>query len=133
MHSALRIFLVVCIAVYLIIIAMMLKKRLLGLRYTLIWLLCGAGMVLFTAFPEIVFRTSALVGISNPVNAIFFLFATFSIVMLISLTSIASTLGERNLRLTQALALLEERVHRLETQKPDGSGTENGDSHRDGS
>jgi len=114
MQPALRIFLLICIAVYFVIITVMLKKRLLGLRYTLIWLLCGAGMIIFIAFPKIVFRTSAFVGISNPVNAIFFLFGTFAMVMLLSLTSIVSGLGERNLRLTQALALLEERVHRLE-------------------
>jgi len=116
MELSLRIFLLFCVAVYFIIIAVMLKKRLLGLRYTLIWLFCGVGMLVFLAFPSIVFRTSALIGISNPVNAIFFLFATFSIVMLISLTSIASAMGEKNLRLTQALALLEERVFRLERE-----------------
>ncbi len=117
METNLRIFLLICIVIYFGIIAVMLKKRSLGLRYTLIWILCGAGMILFAAFPEIVFRASALIGISNPVNAIFFLFATFSIVMLLSLTSIVSKFSEKNLRLTQSLALLEERVHRLEQDK----------------
>lgn len=114
MEFSLRIFLVVCIVVYFTIIAVMLKKRSLSLRYALIWLLCGAGMIVFAVFPELVFKTSAFVGISNPVNAIFFLFATFAIVMLLSLTAIVSKLSDKNLRLTQAIALLEERVHRLE-------------------
>lgn len=114
MELSLRIFLFICIAVYFVIIGILLKKRSLGLRYALLWIVCGVGMLVFAIFPEIVFKASALVGISNPVNAIFFLFAVFTIIMLLSLTSIVSKMSEKNLRLTQALALLEERVHRLE-------------------
>jgi len=92
----------------------MLRKRRLSLKYTLVWIISGISMILFIIFPEIVFKGSALVGISNPVNAIFFIVMVFSMILLLSLTSIISTISEKNLRLTQSLALLEQRVHSLE-------------------
>ena len=114
MELSLRIFLAFCVLTYYILLAIMLKKRMLGLRYALIWILSGIGMLVFIIFPTIVFKASAIIGISNPVNAIFFLVMGFSIALLLSLTSIVSSLNEKNLRLTQALSLLEQRVHLLE-------------------
>ena len=130
METSLRIFLFSCIAVYFVIIAVMLKKHMLGLRYALLWIVCGIGILVVACFPDIIFRASAWVGISNPVNAMFFLFSGFTVILLLSLTSIASKMSEQNLRLTQALALLEGRVYQLEKEKnekrkaPDGEGVE---------
>ncbi|NLL92331.1 MAG: DUF2304 domain-containing protein [Ruminococcaceae bacterium] len=119
MDGSLRIFLSVSVFFYFVMLAIMLKNRSLGLRYSLVWIICGFGMVLFIAFPNIVFSASAFIGISNPVNAIFFFFAVFVTSMLISTTSILSKMNEKNLRMTQYLALLEERVTRLESEKKD--------------
>jgi len=114
MELSLRIFLAICILVYFTILIVMLKKKIMSLRYTLIWIICGICMVVFTIFPTIIFKGSAFVGISNPVNAIFFMTIVFIVILLLSLTSIISTLNEKNLRLTQSLALLEQRIHMLE-------------------
>ena len=119
MELNLRIFLTICVLIYFLVLAVMLKKKMLGLKYTLIWIACGLLLILFIAFPSLVFRGSAMIGISNPVNAIFFMAMVFSIVMLLNLTSIASKLNEKNLKLTQALALLEQRVYLLEASDKD--------------
>ena len=74
----------------------------------------GLCMIIFIIFPNTVYSASRLIGVSNPVNAVFLVFALFSIIMLISVTSVNSQLSEKNLRLTQSVALLEERVRRLE-------------------
>ena len=95
----------------------MLKRKALGLRYTLLWLFCGFGLLVFAIFPVIVFKASAFIGISNPVNAIFFLFAVFAMMMLLSLTSIVSGFNEKILRLIQMNALLEERIRKLESEE----------------
>jgi len=114
MELSLRLFLAFSILIYFIILAVMLKKQRLSLKYTLVWIVSGILMILFTIFPTVVFKASALVGISNPVNAIFFIVMVFSIILLLSLTSIISILNEKNLRLTQSLALVEQRVFMLE-------------------
>lgn len=119
MNSSLRIFLCIAIAVYFVILVVMLKRSKLSLRYALLWIISGLGMVFFVAFPTVVFRASALIGISNPVNAIFFLFACFTMVMMLSLTSFISGMSVKNLRLTQNQALLEERVRELEQKLDD--------------
>ena len=111
-----RIFLAVCVAVYFLLLFFMLKKNQLGLKYALMWILCGFAMIVFVAVPELVFAASALVGISNPVNAVFLLFAVLVIMLLISITAIISALNEKSLRLAQTVALLEERLRRLENK-----------------
>lgn len=116
MELSLRIFLAICIIVYFILLLVMLRKKTLSLKYSIIWIACGIFMILFVLFPTIVFKGSALIGISNPVNAIFFLAMVFSIILLISLTSIVSVLNDKNLRLIQSLSLVEERVNRLEKE-----------------
>ena len=117
MENSLRIFIFFSITVYFAILAVMLRKKALSLRYTLLWIICGMFFLFFAVFPSVVFRVSAWVGISNPVNAIFFLLSVFSIVMLLSISSIVSKQNERILRLTQTMALLEERLHELEQDK----------------
>ena len=117
MNVEFRIFLLVCVAAYFLMLFFMIKKNKLGLKYALMWILCGLVMLMFVIFPQVVFKTSAMVGISNPVNAVFLLFAVLVTMLLISITSIISTLSDRNLRLAQSLALMEERIRRLEGKK----------------
>jgi len=117
MDLSLRIFLAVGVAIYYVILFYMLKKEHLILKYTLLWLLSGAVLVLFLLFPNVVFRGSALIGVSNPVNAVFLLFAFFVLMLLLSVTSIVSQLSDKNKKLIQSVALLEKRVRDLEDRK----------------
>ncbi len=114
MDTSLRIFLAVGVALYFVIIYVMLKKGAFILKYTLLWILSGALLILFLIFPEILFWGSALIGVSNPVNAMFLLFAAFTLMLLLSLTSIVSSLSDRERKLIQSVALLEKRVRELE-------------------
>lgn len=114
MELSLRVFLIFALIVYFMIIFSLLKKNKFGLKYALIWLFSGFAMILFTIFPEVVYAASRLIGVSNPVNAVFLCFALFTIILLITVTSINSQLHEKTLRLTQKLALLEKRVDELE-------------------
>ena len=116
MDLALRIFLILSTCAYFVILMSMLKKGKFGLKYALIWLFMGIAMIVFIIWPNAVYSASRLIGGSNPVNAVFLVFALFSIIMLISVTSVNSQLSEKNLRLSQNLALLEERVRRLEEE-----------------
>ncbi len=117
MEASLRIFLAVALVIYFIVLGYMLKKERLILKYTLLWILSGVFLILFLIFPELVFKGSALIGVSNPVNAVFLLFSGFTIMLLLSLTSIVSQISDKNRKLTQAVALLEERVRSMEEKK----------------
>ncbi len=114
-----QLFLITAVAIYFIIVLTMLKTGKFSVKFSLLWLVCGFFMILFALFPEIVFSASAIIGISNPVNAIFLLFGVFTIFMLLSLTSIASFLSVKNLKLIQTIGLLEERIRKLEQKQKD--------------
>lgn len=117
MDLELRIFLGIGVILYFALLLHMLKKESIILKYALIWLVCGGLFVLFLIFPEVVFSASRLIGVSNPVNAVFLLFAGFALMMLLSFSSIISKNNGMVRKLTQQLALLENRVRELENKE----------------
>ncbi|MBR5502773.1 MAG: DUF2304 domain-containing protein [Oscillospiraceae bacterium] len=117
MDLELRIFLGIGVILYFALLLHMLKKESIILKYALIWLVCGGLFVLVLIFPEVVFSASRLLGVSNPVNAVFLLFAGFALMMLLSFSSIISKNNGMVRKLTQQLALLENRVRELENKE----------------
>ena len=117
MNLNLRLFLVICILVYLGIIINLLRKKKLNLKYTLIWLLSGIIMLVVSIFPQIINFLSSVIGIVDVTNAVFILEGMFVLVILLSLTSIVSHFNDRNRELIQKVALLEKRVRELERLK----------------
>ena len=117
MDLELRIFLGIGVILYFALLFHMLKKESIILKYALIWPVCGGLFVLFLIFPEVVFSASRLIGVSNPVNAVFLLFAGFALMMLLSFSSIISKNNGMVRKLTQQLALLENRVRELESKE----------------
>lgn len=114
MNINLRIFLIVCIVIYLGIIIHFLRKKELNLRYSLIWLISAFVMLIVSIFPGIIIKFSLIVGIIDTVNIVFVLEGMFVLLILLSLTAIVSHLNERSRQLIQAVALLEKRVRDLE-------------------
>ena len=117
MDLELRIFLGIGVVLYFVLLFHMLRKESIILKYALIWLVCGGLFVLFLILPEVVFSASRLVGVANPVNAVFLLFAGFALAMLLSFSSIISKNNGMVRKLTQQLALLENRVRELESKE----------------
>lgn len=100
---------------YLFIILLMLKRKKLTVRYSIIWLLSGSVFLIFAVFPYTVLVLRDLLKMEMPVNVVFMLAIAFMLLLLLSLSSTVSTLSEKQKRLTQTLALLEKRVRELET------------------
>lgn len=117
MDITLRIFLIIGILVFLVIILQMLKNKKLNLKYTLVWLLSAFVMLIATIFPGIVNIVAASIGIISPVNFVFVLEGMFVLLILLSLTAIVSHINNRIYRLIQSLAILEKRVRELEEEK----------------
>ena len=113
----LQIALIIGSLLYLAVIFWLLKKNKMSIRYSLLWLASGAVMLLFACFPYLAKVLRAVTGVQVVSNLIFLLVIVFMLVILLSLTAAISTLMEKVKRLTQANALLEERVRRLEKQR----------------
>ena len=105
------------LAVALIIIVNMLRKRELELKYVLGWLLCDIVLLMFTVFPGLMVGVSNFLGIYSPMNMIFFLGFLFSLLIIFSLTVALSRVTARVRRLAQIIAL--EELERKKEKKTD--------------
>ena len=112
----LRIAMLMAIVVYFMLVFRLLKQKSLNLKYTLLWLLSGLVMLGLACFPQMLGGFSKMVGIYEPTNALFAIIFFCVIVILMSLTAIVSKLNEKCKRLIQALALLEERLRKIESE-----------------
>lgn len=113
--STLRITLIAAVICYFIIILYFLKQRALNLKYTLLWLLAGAVMGILVIVPELLTAIIHLFGIQDNMNGLFIFCIGFIIMILLSLTSIASRQNRKIRTLTQELAILDKRLRELET------------------
>lgn len=108
------------VALYFILLFYFLKKRRLNLKYTLLWIFSGIVMLMFALFPGLLDQLCELLGVYNPVNALFAILFFCGIIILVSLTAIVSKLNDRLTQLTQTTALLEKRLRELEGKKNGG-------------
>ena len=98
----------------LLIIFVLLKKNLLTVKYSLLWLGMAIVLVIFAACPYVVFVLRDLLDVEMPVNLVFLLMFCFVLVVLLSLSIAITQLADKCKRLTQENALLEQRVRDLE-------------------
>lgn len=105
--------LLLAVAVYFVLLAVLLKKKRLLLKYSLLWILSGILMLVFAAFPQLLHDLARMVGIYDPVNALFAILFFCVIILLVSLTSIVSAQNEKIKRLVQQQAILEEELRDL--------------------
>lgn len=121
MRLILQIFLIVCVLIFLAIIVHYLAKKKLNLRYSLVWLGTGLGMLVLAIFPQIATAVSVLVGIDTPVNTVFLFAGMFMLLIIFTLTIIVSHMNNQIYRLTQKQAILEKRVRELENSDEPGT------------
>lgn len=98
------------------IIFYMLKKNLLSVKYSLLWLFFAAALILFAAVPYVVYVLRDILNIEIPVNLVFVLLFCFVLLVLLSVSVAISQLAEKTKRLAQSNALLEKRVRELEQE-----------------
>lgn len=113
--STLRFVLIVAVICYFIIILYFLKQRALNLKYTLLWLLAGAVMGILVIVPELLTAIIHVFGIQDNMNGLFIFCIGFIIMILLSLTSIASRQNRKIRTLTQELAILDKRLREVES------------------
>lgn len=114
MTTVFRIILLVCVLIYLLVILALMRRGRMSLKYSLIWFLSGVILLICVIFPQVIRFFTRLMGIYSDTNAVFFIGVCFLILIVLSLTSIASGQSERIRTLVQTQAILEKRVRDLE-------------------
>lgn len=115
--SKLRILLLIAVCIYFVTVFQLLKRKTLNLKYTLLWLVSGFVMLILVVFPQLLQSFAMVVGISDPMNALFSVGLFCTLIILMSLTAIVSKLNEKNKALTQSMALLEKRLRDVEADE----------------
>lgn len=110
----LRVTLSVAVICYFILILYYLKKRMLELKYTLLWLVAGIVMGVMIFFPEILVGFVRMLGIESNMNGLYVLCIAFIIAILMTLTSIVSRQALKIRTLIQEISMLEKRIRELE-------------------
>lgn len=98
-------------------IANMVRRQVLDLKYALSWLTVGTAVLILDLFPGMMNRLVHLLGIELPVNMMFFFGFCFTLFLVFILTVKVSRQSEQLKRLTQEVALLEERLMKGESCK----------------
>ena len=117
MTAQLQLFMILGAVVLLLIIFAFLKRGLMSVKYSLLWLALAVGLVIAAAFPSVVYVLRDLLDIEMPVNLVSLSMFCFVLVVLLSLSIAISQLADKCKRRTQANALLEKRVRDLEEKK----------------
>lgn len=82
-------------------------------RYALLWLAVSGFGLLVGCFPSIIVRLSMILGFQYLTVVSFFAFM-FLLLLVLAFTVVISRLSERSRRLAQEIALLNERLEKLE-------------------
>ena len=114
MTGRLQLYMIIGAVILLAVIFSLLKRGLMSVKYSLLWLLLAVCLVIAAAVPYTVFVLRDMLDIQMPVNLIFLLMFCFVLVVLLSLSVAITQLAEKCKRLTQANAILEKRVRDLE-------------------
>lgn len=114
MSLRLQIIIGVLIVVSILAIGNMVRKKKLDLKYALVWLFVGCVVLVFDIFPQLLNAITAMLGIELAVNMLFFMGFVFSLLIIFTLTISVSKMSNKVKRLTQEIALLEERLEQKE-------------------
>lgn len=128
----LQITLSIAVICYFIIILYYLKKKMLELKYTLIWLVAGVIMGIMIYFPDLLVRFVRLLGIESNMNGLYILCIGFIMMILMTLTSIASRQQLKIRILIQEISMMEKRIRELENVLQEGETGEARTNQREG-
>lgn len=116
-----RIQILIVIVAFLIMLYIINKVRKKGieLRYSLLWLLLDAGIIVFACFPQITSGLSHVLGIKQPTNMLFFAGFCFLLPINFSLSVSLSRLSDKAKRMSQEIALLNKEIERISNERKD--------------
>ncbi len=105
MNIRLQVVLMAIWAALFALLAHMMRKKKIDVRYVLPWLLLDAVLILLTAFPAILGRMAAFLGIELPSNMLFFFGMIFLTAIIFSMSVTISRLANAVKELAQRIAI----------------------------
>lgn len=110
MNIRTQVFVIVIAVLALVVLINMIRKRTLELRYALLWMVMGVGVLIFACFPSLTKHLAGALGIGAPINMLFFIGFCFALAIIFSLTVVISRMANRVKKLTQEMALLKKEM-----------------------
>ena len=107
----------VAIAVILLLLVLeLVRRRRLQERYAILWILTALVLLVLSIWRGALESMAGMVGIAYAPALLFAITSFFVVIVLLHYSTVISRLSQQNTSLAQAVALLEERVRRLEEQ-----------------
>jgi hypothetical protein len=91
---------------FLLIVILLVKKGILHVKYSLLWVFMGLILLLLSIFPSFIDKIALSLDIKNPPSLLFLLGLLFLVAYSLHLSVSASAQSEKIIRLSQELALL---------------------------
>ena len=92
----------------------LLRRRALNERYAILWLILAAIIIVLSIWDPLLVEIADLMAIRYPPTALFLISLLFVFVILVHVSVVLSRQSRSYLRLAQKIAILEERVRRME-------------------
>jgi hypothetical protein len=104
--------------IFLLVIFELIRSRRLQERYAILWLVTGGVILMLSVWRDALRLVAEQIGIAYPPSALFVVGFLFILVVLLHYSTVISELSERNVRLAQDIALVEERlrIHEARTR-----------------
>lgn len=90
-----------------LLILELIRRKKLKEKYAILWLIAGGGILIFAVSNRLLDWATALLGITLPVNTVFFFGIFFIVLINLHFSLVISNLTEQNKKIAQRLALLE--------------------------
>lgn len=108
----------------------LLRRGLLKEKYAVLWLFFAGASLFFAIFPGVLTQISALIGVAQPVNLLFFVTIVLLVLVAVQLSYELSRHEARIRRLAEEVALLEQRTRALDPRREIDGTTDHGDEQR---
>lgn len=86
------------------------RRKKLKEKYAILWLFSGGIILVLAVFNNILYWLTNLLGITLPINTVFFFGVFFIILINLHFSLVISNLSEQNKKIAQKLALLETEI-----------------------
>lgn len=120
MSLRIRIILLILLAIGLAVVINMVRKRVLELKYVLVWLFSDIILIFLVIFPGLIKKITSILGIYSQMNMIFFLGFLLSLVIIFTLTVTISKETASVRRMSQTIAMLHKEIQELQQQTASG-------------
>ena len=113
MNIGLRMGLTIASVAVLIVVALLISKKRLNIKYSIVWLIWSLLLVFMSIFPETFYGVSDLLGIELPVNAVFLIMIALLYGLTLFVYIMISKHNEEIIKLTYEISVLKKEIDEL--------------------